>query len=213
MFWSLLTNLLAAEIYSWLPTISVWLLRYYASKISDPQISERLLEEWHADLESISGNFSKLVFVLPLILTVWHVEQLHYERKVLFRAGAVLMLFICLRAFGNLSLALGMKHLARTVSISPVFYMRAMLHPFVALGITMLFLALLTRMVLLSLADLNYVLLVTPVGYVLAAFLGKVSLHETVTLSQWIGTGLIFLGSALVGSTVHSRMKEVEVSK
>jgi drug/metabolite transporter (DMT)-like permease len=32
-------------------------------------------------------------------------------------------------------------------------------------------------------------------------FLGKVFLHETVTLQRWLGTLLIFAGAALVGST------------
>jgi uncharacterized membrane protein len=69
------------------------------------------------------------------------------------------------------------------------------------MGIAALILALLTRMALLSLADLSFVLPVTAVGYVLAVFLGKVFLHETVTRQRWLGTALIFAGAALVGST------------
>lgn len=76
-----------------------------------------------------------------------------------------------------------------------------MLDPFVALGVLALIGALLTRMVLLSLADLSFVLPVTAVGYVIAAFLGKVVLHEVVTGRRWLGTVFIFLGAILVGST------------
>jgi uncharacterized membrane protein len=65
-------------------------------------------------------------------------------------------------------------------------------------------LALLTRMALLSLADLSFVLPVTAVGYILAALLGKVFLHELVTPQRWLGTVLIFAGAMLVGSTPRS---------
>ena len=59
-----------------------------------------------------------------------------------------------------------------------------MLNPFVAMGILALILALLTRMALLSLADLSFVLPVTAIGYVIAVFLGKMLLHETVAGSD-----------------------------
>jgi uncharacterized membrane protein len=116
------------------------------------------------------------------------------------RTAAILLLFIALKAVGNLSLAWGMKHLSASMSASPLPYLRAMLDPFVAAGVIALILALLTRMALLSLADLSFVLPVTAVGYVIAAFLGKTFLHETVTPQRWMGTVLIFLGAALVGS-------------
>ncbi|MGA2133177.1 MAG: hypothetical protein ABSH50_12855 [Bryobacteraceae bacterium] len=112
-----------------------------------------------------------------------------------------LALFIFLRPAGNLSLAWGTKHFPEKLSLNPAAYLTAMLHPFVALGIAMLILSLLTRMALLSLADLSYILPVTSIGYVLAALFGTVFLHETVTLQQWLGTILIFLGTGVVGST------------
>jgi drug/metabolite transporter (DMT)-like permease len=116
------------------------------------------------------------------------------------RTYAVLLLFIALKAAGNLSLAWGMKHLP-DAGANPLSYIRAMLDPFVALGVIALIVALLTRMVLLSLADLSFVLPVTAVGYVIAAFLGKSVLHEVVTGRRWLGTIFIFIGAILVGST------------
>ena len=118
----------------------------------------------------------------------------------LWRTYSVLLLFIALKAVGNLSLAWGMKHLP-VAGANPLSYIRAMLDPFVALGVVSLIVALLTRMVLLSLADLSFVLPVTAVGYVIAAFLGKAVLQETVTNRRWLGTILIFIGAVLVGST------------
>jgi uncharacterized membrane protein len=76
-----------------------------------------------------------------------------------------------------------------------------MLNPFVALGIGLLILWLLMRMALLSWADLSFVLPVTAFGYFLAAVLGKVFLQENISDAQWLGTGLIFVGIALVGGT------------
>jgi len=122
----------------------------------------------------------------------------------------VLALFIAQKAVGNLSLAWGMKRLPSNPGANPLLYVRAMFDPFVAAGIAALILALLTRMVLLSLADLSFVLPVTAIGYAIAAFLGKVVLHEEVTSQRWTGTILICIGAALVGSTSQ---KTTEVEK
>ncbi len=93
------------------------------------------------------------------------------------------------------------SNLPSNFGANPLLYVRAMFDPFVAAGIAALILALLTRMVLLSLADLSFVLPVTAIGYAVAAFLGKIVLHETVTGRRWAGTFLISIGAALVGST------------
>ena len=85
--------------------------------------------------------------------------------------------------------------------MDPALYLRAMLNPFVAMGIAALILALLTRMALLSLADLSYVLPVTAVGDVIAVFLGRTFLHEAVSSRRWMGALPIFGGALLVGST------------
>jgi drug/metabolite transporter (DMT)-like permease len=122
----------------------------------------------------------------------------------------VLLLFLALRAVGNSSMAWGMKQVPEKMSMNPALYLRAMLEPFVALGVVALILALLTRMALLSLADLSFVLPVTAIGYVIAVFIGKVFLHETVTRQRWLGTLLIFAGAALVGTTTRSTTPPVE---
>ena len=56
-----------------------------------------------------------------------------------------------------------------------------------------------SRMFLLSWADLSYVLPVTAFGYVLNAVLGRVFLGEQVTPARWAGTLLIMAGVVLVG--------------
>ena len=113
----------------------------------------------------------------------------------------ILLFFLALKAVGNSSMAWGMKMVPEKMSMNPALYLRAMLNPFVAMGVAALILALLTRMALLSLADLSFVLPVTAIGYVIAVFIGKMLLHETVTGQRWMGTLLIFAGALLVGTT------------
>jgi uncharacterized membrane protein len=71
----------------------------------------------------------------------------------------------------------------------------------VCLGIGLLILWMLSRMALLSWADLSYVLPVTALGYVLTALAGKLFLGEQVSPQRWMGTLLIVAGTILVGST------------
>lgn len=94
-----------------------------------------------------------------------------------------------------------MKHFAHSASLDPLSYLHAMLNPFVALGIALLILWLLTRMALLSWADLSFVLPLTGLGYILAAVFGVFFLSEIVTPAHWLGTLLIFAGTAMVGTT------------
>lgn len=120
------------------------------------------------------------------------------------RTYLLLLIFLALRAFGNLCLAWGTKHLPETLAADPLVYLRSMLHPAIAVGIVMLIMALLVRLALLSVADLSFVLPMTAVGYVLAALLGRFFLHEAVSPQRWLAVGLIFAGTALVSSTPQS---------
>ena len=125
----------------------------------------------------------------------------------------MLSLFLALRAFGNLCLAWGTKHLPETLAADPLVYLRSMMDPFVALGIVMLIVALLVRLALLSVADLSFILPMTAVGYVLAALLGRFFLHEAVSPQRWLAVALIFAGAALVSSTPQSTTSGKEGSK
>ncbi len=124
----------------------------------------------------------------------------------IFLLGFAVVLF---NAIGNLSIAWGMRHISEAVSLNPLGYIRAMLNPFVALGIALLILWVLTRMALFSWADLSFVLPLTAFGYVLAAIFGKIFLDEHVSSNRWIGTLLIFAGTVMVGTTNHRSAVEV----
>ncbi len=95
---------------------------------------------------------------------------------------------------GNFFLKRGMPSRLET----PVEYITVLFQPWVSLGVLLLILWLLSRMALLSWADLSYVLPVTSVGYVLVALAGKVLLHEQISGRRWSGIILIMAGVALV---------------
>ena len=77
----------------------------------------------------------------------------------------------------------------------------AILNQWVVMGVSLLILWMLSRMALLSWADLSYVLPVTALGYVLTALAGRLLLGEHVSLGRWAGIALIVGGVALVGGT------------
>lgn len=92
---------------------------------------------------------------------------------------------------GNLCLSLGLKHAVATPFTVP----------FIGLGVALLILWTLSRMALLSWADLSYVLPVTSIGYVLSTLAGKLFLAEQISWQRWSGTLLIAGGIALVSLT------------
>ena len=97
--------------------------------------------------------------------------------------------------FGNYFLKKGM-----TVDLaSPLDYITVLFHPYVALGVVLLVVWMLSRMALLSWADLSYVVPVTSIGYVLVALVGRSLLNEQISARRWAGIILIVAGVSLVG--------------
>ena len=111
-------------------------------------------------------------------------------------------------AFGDFFMKRGLPESAQLST--PLEYMGALFQPWVALGVVLLIVWQMSRMALLSWADLSYVLPVTSVGYVLVALIGKVMLNEAITGRRWAGIVLIMAGVALVSggsapSTTHRK--------
>jgi uncharacterized membrane protein len=113
--------------------------------------------------------------------------------------------------FGNFFLKRGMPASLPT----PLAYIAALFQPWVALGVLLLITWMLARMTLLSWADLSYVLPVTSIGYVLVALVGKLFLHEEISLKRWAGIVLIMAGVALVGagSSVQTAARSQEPAR
>jgi uncharacterized membrane protein len=97
--------------------------------------------------------------------------------------------------FGNFFMKLGLPE----PLTSPSEYITVLFRPSVALGVGLLIVWTLTRMALLSWADLSYVVPVTAIGYALVAIVGRFALEEQISVKRWIGIGLITAGVALVG--------------
>jgi len=116
------------------------------------------------------------------------------------------VIVILSNATGNVALTWGMRHRAAPLGLSPLDYITAIFSPWVMLGISLLVLWLLSRMALLSWADLSYVLPVTSLGYVATSILSRIFLGERITPLRWAGTLLIVAGMVMVGrGSPHSR--------
>jgi uncharacterized membrane protein len=98
--------------------------------------------------------------------------------------------------FGNFFMKRGMP----AELASPVEYITVLFRPWVALGVALLILWMLSRMALLSWADLSCVLPVTSIGYVLVAIVGRLLLDERISAKRWAGIVFIMAGVALVSA-------------
>jgi len=119
----------------------------------------------------------------------------------MFKTRIFTALVVLSNVLGNFSLTWGMRQVGRVLTLSPWPYIAALFNPWVALGVSLLILWLISQMTLLSWADLSYVLPVTSVGYVLVALVGRFFLHEEITTGRWLGIGLIMMGVMLVTKT------------
>jgi drug/metabolite transporter (DMT)-like permease len=122
-----------------------------------------------------------------------------FDTRLRWKTRLFAAIVILSNTVGNTFLAWGMKHREGTLSASVASYIQAIFSPWVAVGIALLIVWLLTRMALLSWADLSYVLPVTALGYVGTALMGRFFLNEQITPQRWLGTLLIVGGVALVG--------------
>src|SRR5438105_11103476 len=92
---------------------------------------------------------------------------------------AVIVVFS--NVFGNFFLKRGMPAQLAT----PLEYITVLFRPWVAVGVLLLIVWTLSRMALLSWADLSYVLPVTSIGYVLVAIVGRMLLNEEISVKRW----------------------------
>ncbi|HXA49476.1 MAG TPA: hypothetical protein VNV86_04190 [Candidatus Acidoferrum sp.] len=115
-------------------------------------------------------------------------------------------------AFGDFFMKRGIPESAGLST--PLEYVAVLFHPWVAAGVVLLILWQLSRMALLSWADLSYVLPVTSIGYVIVALIGKVLLNEAISPQRWAGILLIMAGVAMVGAgTAISTVNRAETPR
>src|SRR6058998_3570183 len=116
-----------------------------------------------------------------------------------------LLITIVANALGNVLLSYGMRQVGSIATYSPIGLVlssfRAAGNPFVLAGVSFLVVFFLAQMILLSWADLSYVLPMTSMGYILVTVLSWFCLGEHVQPLRWMGTVVIVGGVALVSRT------------
>src|SRR5947209_4909842 len=122
-------------------------------------------------------------------------------RTLQFKTRILTAVVVLSNVLGNSLLSRGMRSVGVLLSLSPLPYVQALFNPWVAVGVSLLIVWLLSHMALLSWADLSYVLPVTAIGYVLTAISGRFLLGEAISPMRWGGIFLITLGVTLVGYT------------
>jgi drug/metabolite transporter (DMT)-like permease len=130
------------------------------------------------------------------------------ERKVHIRTYALLAVMVFCGSIGNVLLSRGMKQVGEIVDFSPLALLSVFFKTFtngnIWLGIGSLLFFFVSYLLLLSWADLSYVLPASAIGYAMVAFLGYLLLGESVSPTRWLGVLLICGGVALVGGTAPS---------
>jgi drug/metabolite transporter (DMT)-like permease len=102
---------------------------------------------------------------------------------------------------GNTCLSHGMQQVGRIISASPLDYIRALINPWVLIGICILVVWMISDLALLSRADLSFVLPVTAISYVLIAIVGHFFLGDRISWQHWIGVVLITGGVIMAEET------------
>lgn len=139
----------------------------------------------------------------------------HDAARLRFKTWICASVVILSNAFGDFFLKRGIAPGAQFAR--PVEFVSALFQPWIALGVGLLIIWQMSRMALLSWADLSYVLPVTSIGYVVVAFVGKALLHEEITPLRWAGILLIVSGVSLVSMgtapQTHARQPEPEAAE
>jgi uncharacterized membrane protein len=123
--------------------------------------------------------------------------------KTFFFAGVAVLSNV----LGNFALSQGMHQFGRILSPSVFSFLSVLSNFWVACGICLLVIWMISTLSLLSWADLSYVLPLTAASYVLTAMLGAVALHEYVSPVHWVGIAMIFLGVMVVSRTTPQTVK------
>ena len=122
-------------------------------------------------------------------------------RGEIHKTRILTLIVVISNVLGNVMLSMGMHHVGRIVSASPVDYIKAFTDPWTITGVCILTLWMASDLALLSAADLSFVLPVTASAYVLIAIAGHFVLHDHISLARWTGILTITAGVILAEET------------
>src|ERR1700684_1248220 len=114
------------------------------------------------------------------------------------RRYLVLGLVALTSAFGDTSLAVGMKRIGPVSLTHPDALITALRTPWVLSGVLLLLLWTACYLTALTWADLTFVLPATSLAYVAVALLSRFWLHEQISPARWAGIALITAGVGFV---------------
>jgi len=121
------------------------------------------------------------------------------------RTGLLVVIAVLLQATGNTCLSRGMKQIGAAFRLDPSGILegiaRAIPNPWIWLGIACLLGFVVVFSILLSASDLSLVLPVLSIEVVVNVAFAAWFLGEAVSPRDWLGTGLVTLGVALVATT------------
>lgn len=111
-------------------------------------------------------------------------------------------LIVLTNTFGNLCLALAMRHMPDFTSVAFFSYIVSLLtNPWLLGGTALLTAWMISQLSMYTWADLTYILPVTASGYIVTALLSKFILNEHESLFRWAGVVVIAFGVVLVSET------------
>ncbi len=125
-------------------------------------------------------------------------------------------MIVCLEILGNTCLSHGMRQVGALewTRLAPAALIGLAAHifsnPWVILGVMVLVGYFLFYLTALSRLDLSYVLPVTASNYILTSILAWGLLRERISLTRWIGTGLICMGILLVRKSKRKKAAQPE---
>ncbi len=115
-------------------------------------------------------------------------------------------------AIGETLLSYGMKRSGTVMLNNPSQWLTLMLsvvrNPYIFTGVLFLGVFFFLYLAALSWADLSFVLPLTALSYIIAAFLAKYFLKEDVSWFRWIGTIIIVIGIAFVAIDGRPRARQ-----
>jgi drug/metabolite transporter (DMT)-like permease len=113
-----------------------------------------------------------------------------------------IVLIVLTNTFGNLCLALAMRHMPAISSMAFFSYVVSLLtNPWLLGGVTLLTAWMISTLSMYTWADLTYILPVTASGYIVTALLSRFILNEHVSAFRWAGSVVIAFGVMLVSET------------
>jgi drug/metabolite transporter (DMT)-like permease len=126
----------------------------------------------------------------------------------------ILMLALAVEAVGVVCLSQGLKQIgpAPAFSVRDIARViaRGATNGSVLLGVALEAAFFAALLYLLAQRDVSLIWPLTSLGFVITALAAKFILHEHVTVSRWVGVGLIVLGAALVSYSEKAKPKPPE---